>query len=127
VLRRGGHIVFNVWDRIEENAFADDGTNAVAALFPHDPPRILARTPHGYHDIALIRKELSRAGFADIKIETRENVSRAPLARDAADRGWPKTAISNAFPTVVAEIAFGEDHHRPPVSRKDIRSASVHP
>src|SRR5438445_7954701 len=41
VLRRGGYFLFNVWDRIEENVFADDVTNALAALFPGDPPRFL--------------------------------------------------------------------------------------
>ena len=84
VLRPGGHLVFNVWDRIEENAFADDVTNAVATMFARDPPRFLARTPHGYHDIARIRGELSRAGFTDIEIETRKEVSHAPCARDVA-------------------------------------------
>jgi ubiquinone/menaquinone biosynthesis C-methylase UbiE len=84
VLRPGGSFVFNVWDRIEENAFADDVTNAVAAVFPHNPPRFLARTPHGYHDVAQIRDELRLAGFADIRIETRAEVSRAPSARDVA-------------------------------------------
>ena len=84
MLRPGGRFVFSVWDRIEENAFADDVTNAVATVFPHDPPRFLARTPHGYHDIALIRDDLRRAGFADIEIETREKVSCAPSARAAA-------------------------------------------
>jgi len=69
---------------IEENAFADDVTNAVAAVFPHNPPRFLARTPHGYHDVAQIRDELRLAGFADIRIETRAEVSRAPSARDVA-------------------------------------------
>src|SRR5690349_8983849 len=95
VLRPGGRFVFNVWDRIEENAFADDVTNAVAAVFPHDPPRFLARTPHGYHDIALIRDELSRAGFGDIRIETREKLSRAPLARDAATAYCQGTPLRN--------------------------------
>jgi ubiquinone/menaquinone biosynthesis C-methylase UbiE len=84
VLRPGGHFVFSVWDRIEQNAFADDVTNAVATVFPQDPPRFLARTPHGYADVALIRDELTRAGFADIKVETRAQVSRAPSARDVA-------------------------------------------
>ena len=50
VLKPGGHLLFNVWDRIEENVFADDVTNALARIFPNDPPRFLARTPHGYHD-----------------------------------------------------------------------------
>ena len=50
VLKPGGHFLFNVWDRIEENVFANDVTNALADFFPNDPPRFLARTPHGYHD-----------------------------------------------------------------------------
>ena len=33
VLRPGGHFLFNVWDRIEENAFADEVTNALAEIF----------------------------------------------------------------------------------------------
>ena len=85
VLKPGGRFFFSVWDRIEENAIAEEVTNAVATLFPQDPPRFLARTPHGYHDIALIREELSLAGFADIDIETRKEVSRALSARDAAN------------------------------------------
>ncbi len=84
VLKPGGRFVFNVWDRIEENEFADDVTNAVATVFPHDPPRFLARTPHGYHDVALIREDLRRAGFTHVQIETRQEVSHAASARDAA-------------------------------------------
>jgi ubiquinone/menaquinone biosynthesis C-methylase UbiE len=95
VLKPGGRFIFSVWDRIEDNAFADEVTNAVAAVFPRDPPRFLARTPHGYHDIALIREELSRAGFVDIAIETREKVSRAPLARDAATAFCQGTPLRN--------------------------------
>jgi ubiquinone/menaquinone biosynthesis C-methylase UbiE len=95
VLRPGGRFIFSVWDRIEENAFADDVTNAVATVFPHDPPRFLARTPHGYHDIALIREDLTHAGFADIDIETREKVSRSPSARDAATAYCQGTPLRN--------------------------------
>ncbi len=39
VLKRGGHFIFNVWDRIAENEFADVVTEALALLFPQDPPR----------------------------------------------------------------------------------------
>ncbi|MFT3956052.1 MAG: methyltransferase domain-containing protein [Piscinibacter sp.] len=95
VLRPGGRFVFNVWDRIEENDFADDVTNAVATLFPDDPPRFLARTPHGYHDVARIREELRRAGFADITIETRAAVSRAPSAAAAATAYCHGTPLRN--------------------------------
>lgn len=94
-LRPGGHFVFNVWDRIEENDFADEVTNAVATVFPHDPPLFLARTPHGYHDVALIREELHRAGFADIRISTRADVSRAPSALHAATAYCHGTPLRN--------------------------------
>ena len=63
VLKPGGHFLFSVWDRIEENDFADDVTNALARIFPNDPPRFMARTPHGYHDTALIRSELEDGRF----------------------------------------------------------------
>ena len=81
VLKPGGRYLFNVWDRIEENVFADDVTNALAKMFPSDPPRFLARTPHGYHDTALIRRELEEAGFSQVAIETRAEQSRASSPR----------------------------------------------
>jgi hypothetical protein len=57
-------LLFNVWDRIEENEFADTVTTALESLFPKDPPRFLARTPHGYHDVALVARDLRGGGFA---------------------------------------------------------------
>ncbi|RWL97906.1 methyltransferase domain-containing protein [Mesorhizobium sp.] len=81
VLKPGGRFLFSVWDRIEENIFADDVTNALARIFPNDPPRFLARTPHGYHNTALIRGELKGAGFSDVAIETRAGQSRASSPR----------------------------------------------
>jgi len=64
VLRPGGVLLFNVWDRIEENEFADAVTTALESLFPDDPPRFLARTPHGYHDVAAVTRDLRGGGFA---------------------------------------------------------------
>ncbi|HVC55313.1 MAG TPA: methyltransferase domain-containing protein [Stellaceae bacterium] len=84
VLRPGGRFLFNVWDRIAENEFTDVVTTAVAALFPDDPPSFLARTPHGYHDTAAIRRELAAAGFATVAIETIAQRSRASSYRDPA-------------------------------------------
>ncbi len=84
VLASGGRLVFSVWDRIEENAFADEVTQALATVFPDDPPGFLARTPHGYHDLARIREDLRQAGFKEVTIETREQTSRASSARQAA-------------------------------------------
>src|ERR1700674_958753 len=38
VLKPGGRFFFNVWDRISENDFADVVTEALAKVFPQDPP-----------------------------------------------------------------------------------------
>lgn len=95
VLRPGGRFVFTVWDRIEDNAFADEVTSAVAEIFPQDPPRFLARTPHGYHDVALIRSDVGCAGFTSIEIETREKTSRSPSARDVATAYCQGTPLRN--------------------------------
>jgi ubiquinone/menaquinone biosynthesis C-methylase UbiE len=84
VLEPGGGFFFNVWDRISENDFADVVMQALAEVFPDDPPRFMARTPHGYHDIEQIRRELNAAGFTDIAIEAVDHRSRAPSARDVA-------------------------------------------
>ena len=128
VLRPGGRFVFSVWDRIEENVFAAEVTDALAAVFPHDPPRFLARTPHGYHDIALIRDELSRAGFTDIEVETCEKVSRASSARNVATAYCRGTPLRNEieardlsllqFATDCAAKAVAKRHGEGPVAGK---------
>ena len=64
VLRPGGRLLFNVWDRLDTNVFADLVTQALAARFHADPPTFLARLPHGYHDPARIAEDLRRGGYA---------------------------------------------------------------
>lgn len=84
VLRPGGRFIFNVWDHIGANEFADVVTEAVGTLFPDDPPRFLARTPHGYHDEEEIRHHLALGGFDAVEVEPLEARSRAPHASDPA-------------------------------------------
>jgi SAM-dependent methyltransferase len=81
VLKSGGVFVFNVWDRITENEFANTVTHALARLFPDDPPRFLARTPHGYHQVPPILRDLAAGGFTQSpQIETLAARSRADSA-----------------------------------------------
>lgn len=84
VLKPGGHFLFNVSDQISANEFADAVTESLVGLFPKDPPRFMARIPHGYHDVATISAELEAAGFTRIAIETVPARSRTPSAHDAA-------------------------------------------
>ena len=96
VLRRGGMLLFNVWDRIEENEFADTVTTALAGLFPADPPRFMARTPHGYFDRAAIARDLAAAGFDSApRIETIAARSRAVSAQVPAIAYCQGTLLRN--------------------------------
>ncbi len=82
VLRPGGVFIFSVWDRIEENEFADAVTAALAPLFPESPPRFMARIPHGYQDHATIARDLADGGFASPpRIDTVAARSRAASPR----------------------------------------------
>jgi ubiquinone/menaquinone biosynthesis C-methylase UbiE len=111
VLRHGGCFLFNVWDRIEENVFADDVTNALAEVFPDDPPRFLARTPHGYHDTATIRSDLEKAGFSRVAIETETKLSRAPSPRYPAIGYCQGTPLRNEIEARGAEKLEAATEH----------------
>ena len=81
VLRPRGTLEFSVWDRIEDNQFADVVTTAVASLFPADPPSFLRRTPHGYFDTRVIERDLALGGFesrAEIVTITRRSRAATP-------------------------------------------------
>lgn len=96
VLRPGGVFLFNVWDRIEENEFADVATDVLAGLFPRDPPRFMARTPHGYHDKEAIARDLARGGFTRRpEIATLAERSRASSPRDVAIAYCQGTPLRN--------------------------------
>jgi SAM-dependent methyltransferase len=84
VLRPGGSFLFNVWDSLERNPASGAVSNAVAALFPEDPPLFLQRTPFGYHDTGRVEADLRAAGFGDIAFETVEKRSRTHAPQEAA-------------------------------------------
>jgi len=84
VLKPGGRFLCSVWDRIEDNDFANLVDETVAALFPGNQPRFLARTPHGHHDVAAIERDLRAAGFTHVESQTVTKHSRAASPCDAA-------------------------------------------
>jgi SAM-dependent methyltransferase len=95
VLKRGGRFLFNAWDRIEENEFADVVTTALAGVFPNDPPRFLARTPHGYHDKDAIRRDLAKGGFGTAEVVTLAARSRAESYKSPAIAYCQGTPLRN--------------------------------
>ena len=123
VLSPGGIFLFNAWDRIEENEFADAVTTGLAPLFPKDPPRFLARIPHGYHDRATIERDVTGGGFrVPPRIETVTARSRAPSPKIPAlayCQGTPlrneieardASGLAHATEVAAAEVArrFGD-------------------
>lgn len=84
VLRPSGCYLFSVWDEIAANEFPNAVTRALAEMFPDDPPRFLARTPHGYCDTARIIEDLKGAGFAHVTSKTVEHVSRCKTPHEPA-------------------------------------------
>lgn len=63
VLTPGGRLIFSVWDRLEENEFADAVTAGLKNVFPDDPPRFLPRVPYGYYDTSIVERDLAGGGF----------------------------------------------------------------
>lgn len=123
ILRPGGLFAFSAWAPIAANEFADAVTDALAAAFPHDPPRFMARTPHGYHEPAVIAQHLAAAGFRRTpKMETVAFTSRAAsphIAALAYCEGTPlrgeieardRKGLARATRAAAAEVArrFGE-------------------
>jgi ubiquinone/menaquinone biosynthesis C-methylase UbiE len=84
VLTPGGAFHFNVWDKLETCDFARVVTEAMAELYPNDPPTFFPRVPHGYCDEAQITRDLKAAGFKDINFENIEHRSISPSALTAA-------------------------------------------
>jgi SAM-dependent methyltransferase len=82
-LAPGGAFLFNVWDRLDANPASQAVAEAVAALFPDDPPGFIGRVPFGYHDRLRIEADLRAAGFGTVEAETVAKRSRGS-ARDLA-------------------------------------------
>ena len=116
VLRSNGHYLLVSFDRLDLNPVPKAAADAVAALFPSDPPAYMERGPFSYVDPALIEHDLLAAGFSHIKLETLALTSRVS-ARDAAQAmvlGSPfraeierrdSSALDRALDAVTAALA----------------------
>jgi ubiquinone/menaquinone biosynthesis C-methylase UbiE len=84
VLKPGGRLLFSMWDSLDHNPMTRCVVEAMARHFPANPPRFLARTPHGHHDRDTICRELAEAGFGPVELEVVTLPSRAASHRDPA-------------------------------------------
>ncbi len=96
VLRPGGLLLFNVWDGVADNEFAQVTGEALDVLLAPDPPRFLERIPHGYHDPVQIARDLKAGGFASRpQVDTVTARSRADSAKIAAVAFCQGTPLRN--------------------------------
>lgn len=83
VLRPGGIYLLITFDRLEKNPVPSAADEAVAVLFPDDPPNYMERGPFSYSDPERIERDLREAGFSQVDLETLR-LSSHVSARDAA-------------------------------------------
>lgn len=102
VLRDGGHYLLAIWDEIENNPLTNVAHRTMQQLFPENPPMFMRRGPFGYADRGQIERDLNAAGFADVRIDTVELMSRSPSARDAA------TGLTYGSPMGIELAEYGE-------------------
>lgn len=133
VLRPGGSLVFNVWDRIENNEVPLVIESALIEAAPEDPLVFMSRTPHGYVPPSRIRTDLEAAGMPDVAITTVDGTAATTPSEAATAycEGTPlRTAIENhetlTLPeaTEIAERAL-QRHFGPGPIRAPIRSFEV--
>jgi SAM-dependent methyltransferase len=65
VLKPGGRLLFAVPGPLRQTPVAACVQQALAGVFPDDPPRHLSFGLHGYADTELIDDDLTKAGFTD--------------------------------------------------------------
>jgi ubiquinone/menaquinone biosynthesis C-methylase UbiE len=81
VLKPGGVLLFNVWDRIERNPHGRIAAEIAESWFPDDPEMRNARAPYEFHDRDLIRRMVEVAGFHDVRFDDVRVTIGAPSVR----------------------------------------------
>ena len=97
VLKPGGRLIFNVWDKLSANPLFDAVVAGLKRRYPAHASWFLERTPCGYHDEGRIRADLRAVGFADCVIE------RVTLSGQARDCRGPAIGLCQGSP-MSAEI-----------------------
>jgi SAM-dependent methyltransferase len=84
VLKPGGRLLFNVWDRLETTPVMAAAVEGLARRYPQQKSWFLDRTPCGYHDPVVISADLKAAGFAAVQTNVVKRSGKLSTALDAA-------------------------------------------
>ena len=84
VLAPGATLAVSTWAPLPAHDLQAALVDALAELFPDDPPRFMQSVPHGYADPDALAADLADAGLADTAIEAVTLEGRADAATDLA-------------------------------------------
>jgi len=106
VLKRGGILLFNVWDRIEENPCSAAAARVLEELFPNDE-EVRFNAPFEMYDPALLRRLLADARFEEVRIEKKRiditDVSAQSVATGQI-RGTPRSLLVEKHGSSIDEV-----------------------
>ena len=97
-LRPGGVFLFNVWDQMKQNAFAEVAHRTITSFFDRDPPTFYER-PFSFYDARMIRALLKKAGFDAIE----SSLLKLPCRSQSADEFAIGLVRGNPVATAIAE------------------------
>lgn len=107
VLRPGGRIILNTWDKLEENPAFYTADQIVQKYFPKDPPMFF-HIPFSMHDEKELQLLFANAGFRNIRTDLVAKKGTTPSAADTATgilEGTPiYPAIQERDPTLLPKI-----------------------
>src|SRR5688572_786938 len=77
VLKKSGKLVFNTWDKIENNPPVHIGSSIIEGYFGDNPP-VFYQIPFSMHDKSELKSLITAAGFRNIKISLVEKEASSP-------------------------------------------------
>lgn len=126
VLKPGGQLLFNTWDRLENNITSYISKHTVTDFLKENPPEFY-RVPYSMFNPAELKAYADIAGFTKVTVKKITLTGESPSAMDIATgfiEGNPIiTEIINQDPTLVEKIKASvvEQIHRQ-VSKDPVRS-----
>jgi ubiquinone/menaquinone biosynthesis C-methylase UbiE len=81
VLRPGGKLIFNTWDKVEKNPAIHEGRKIIESYFGDNPPGFY-NIPFSMHDEKEFQSLLKSAGFKNIKISVVQKEGISSSAED---------------------------------------------
>jgi len=84
VLRPGGRLIFNTWDKSENVQAIYEGRKIIESFFEKDPPQFYS-IPFSMYDEKELRFITATAGFKDVKIELVKKEGVSPSAKELAN------------------------------------------